>query len=241
MDKVVERWWSPRLFRELTMARWGHYGAPVLVFPTAGGDAEEIERQGLLGSVAHLVEAGAIKVYSVDSLAGRALAERDGSTQHRMWLFNQFHQAIENEVVPAIHMDCGGPTEIVTAGASIGAFNAVAMVCRYPHLFRSALGMSGSFDLQSFLGDFGDDLFFSSPLDFVPGLDGPALEQLRRRFIVLASGTGRWEDISESWRLADVLGAKGVPNRVDDWGPHRDHDWPTWREMLPTYLPQLLS
>jgi esterase/lipase superfamily enzyme len=27
-----------------------------------------------------------------------------------------------------------------------------------------------------------------------------------------------------------------VPNRVDLWGPDHDHDWPTWREMLPKYL-----
>ena len=32
------------------------------------------------------------------------------------------------------------------------------------------------------------------------------------------------------------LGAKGIPNRVDPWGEHYDHDWPTWREMPPLYL-----
>ena len=32
-----------------------------------------------------------------------------------------------------------------------------------------------------------------------------------------------------SWRMAGVLGAKGIPNRVDPWGPEYDHDWPTWR------------
>jgi hypothetical protein len=30
-----------------------------------------------------------------------------------------------------------------------------------------------------------------------------------------------------------------VPNRVDDWGPEYDHDWPTWWQMLPEYLEQL--
>jgi esterase/lipase superfamily enzyme len=33
-----------------------------------------------------------------------------------------------------------------------------------------------------------------------------------------------------------VLGAKGVPNYVDLWGPEWHHDWVTWREMLPKYL-----
>lgn len=237
--KMVERWWSPRLFQELTVARWGHYGTPVLLFPTAGGDAEEVERHLLLESVGGLVESGTIKVYSVDSIAGRALATREGSTEHRMWLFNQFHQAIAAEVVPAIHADSAGPVEVVVAGASIGAFNALACVCRYPKLFRAAICMSGTFDLEAFIGDSNDDLYFASPLSFLPGLGGPQLELLRQRFVVLASGTGRWEDIGESWNVAKVLGEKQVPNRVDDWGPTYDHDWPTWAEMLPTYLDQL--
>jgi esterase/lipase superfamily enzyme len=63
---------------------------------------------------------------------------------------------------------------------------------------------------------------------------------LRQRFIVLPYGQGRWENPDEAWRLAGVLGAKGVPNRVDPWGPEYDHDWPTWREMLPRYLDDLV-
>jgi esterase/lipase superfamily enzyme len=46
--KTAERWFSDRLHREITLVRWGTYGAPVLVFPTAGGDAAEIERFGLV-------------------------------------------------------------------------------------------------------------------------------------------------------------------------------------------------
>ena len=39
--KSVTRWNSPRVERETTLARWGMVGTPVLLFPTAGGDAEE--------------------------------------------------------------------------------------------------------------------------------------------------------------------------------------------------------
>ena len=64
----------------------------------------------------------------------------------------------------------------------------------------------------------------------------PQLDRLRSRFVVLASGEGAWEDIGESWHLASVLGAKGIPNRVDPWGPDWEHDWLTWLRMLPQYL-----
>jgi hypothetical protein len=30
-----------------------------------------------------------------------------------------------------------------------------------------------------------------------------------------------------------------VPNRVDNWGPQWEHDWHTWRQMLPQYLDEL--
>jgi esterase/lipase superfamily enzyme len=239
--KATERWFSDRMQRPMSMARWGHFGTPVLVFPTAGGDAEEIERHHLVGSCWDLVEAGRVKLYSCDSVAGRAIATEEGTPAHRMWLLNQFHLAVANEVVPAIYADLGGERpRILTAGASIGAFNAVAMVCRHPELFEAALGMSGSYRLQTFLdGQFSDDLYFASPLDFLPGLDGPQLDILRQRRVILASGEGAWENIGESWALADALGAKGVPNRVDSWGPDFEHDWPTWRRMLPQYLKEL--
>ena len=68
---------------------------------------------------------------------------------------------------------------------------------------------------------------------------GALLDTLRQRFLILAYGGGRWEHPNDSWRLAGVLGTKGIPNRVDPWGPEFDHDWPTWRRMLPLYLDDL--
>ena len=242
MNKTRARWRSERLHREISLVRWGHWGTPVLLFPTAGGDAEEIERMHVIGALSGLIEAGRIKVYSCDSVAGAALAAKEGSDEHRTWLLNAFHHYVAHELVGAIHADCGGRPEVIAAGASIGAFNAVAVTCRFPHLFRSALGMSGTYDLPPLMGFRGnDDYFFSSPLSFVPGLDGEPLETLRRRFVLMAFGEGRWESPRESWQMAEVLGAKGIPNRVDSWGPQWDHDWPTWREMLPGYLDDLTS
>ncbi len=240
--KNSTRWYSPRVDHEISVARWGHWGRPVLLFPTAGGDAEEVERMGLIGAVWPLIEAGRIKVYSCDSIAGRALAARWGTVEHRCWLVNGFQEFVANEVVPLISADAGGHEEaIIAAGASIGAFNAVAVACRYPWLFGAAIGMSGSYDLESLMQIRGTgDFYYASPLQYLPGLDGPALERLRQNFILLAYGEGRWENPGEAWRMADLLGAKGVPNRVDVWGREWDHDWPTWRRMLPVYLSELV-
>jgi esterase/lipase superfamily enzyme len=239
--KATERWHSERLQQAIGLARWGHYGTPVLVFPTAGGDAEEIERNGVVDACRPLIEEGRVKLYSCDSVAGHAMVSKHGSPDYRMWLLNQFHECVINEVLPAIRADLGGAeTPVVTAGASIGAFNALAVMCRYPHAFRAAVGMSGSYWLQRFFDDqFSQDLYFASPTLFLPDLDGPHLDALRERFAILASGQGAWENVGESWAVGEVLGRKGIPNRVDAWGEEWPHEWPTWRRMLPQYLDEL--
>lgn len=239
--KATERWHSDRLGQQITLVRWGHFGTPVLVFPTAGGDAEEIERHNLVAACGEMVDSGRVKVYACDSVAGRAMVEATGSPAHRMWLLNQFHECVRREVVPAIHADLGEhPARIVTAGASIGAFNALAVLCRYPDVFAAAVGMSGTYRVERFYdGEPTDDLYLSSPVHFLPNLAGPQLETLRQRFVVLASGQGAWEDLGESWNASDVLGRKGVPNRVDPWGEEWPHEWHTWRRMLPQYLAEL--
>ncbi|MDX1447850.1 MAG: alpha/beta hydrolase-fold protein [Acidimicrobiia bacterium] len=234
---ITERWHSERLDTSLTMHRWGEVGVPVLLFPTAGGDAGEVDRFGLIDAVGPLLADGRVKIYSVDSVAGRAWLN-GADPLHAAWLQNRFDAAVHAEVVPAIIADTG-PLPIIAAGASIGAFNAVASLCRHPDVFSAAIGMSGTYDLEPWLkGGWSDDFYFSSPIHFLPGLEGSLLDTLRRRFVLLASGTGAHETPGESWRMADVLGAKGIPNRVDNW-PGWSHDWPTWRSMLPVYLDEL--
>jgi esterase/lipase superfamily enzyme len=236
--KRVFKWYSPHVEQEVQLVRWGTFGAPVLLFPTAGGDAEEVERFHLVGVLAPLIESGRIKVYSTDSIAGKAWISKQHSAEFCSLLQNRFDALVYQEIVPAIRHDCESPDiEIIAAGASIGAFNAVASVCRHPDVFRLAIAMSGTYDLSKYLeGRFIQDFYFASPLHFLPGLEGPQLEQLRKRLVLLPSGQGDFEDIGESWRMASVLGAKGVPNRVDPWGTEWRHDWVTWREMLPKYL-----
>jgi esterase/lipase superfamily enzyme len=246
LSKLKTGWYSQRVGCDVGVARWGDVGAPVLLFPTAGGDAEEIERFHVIDALGPLLEAGRVKIYSCDSVAGRAMLTEEGSPQHRMWMQNQFEQFVYHELVPLIRNDCRSEDiGILTAGSSIGAFNALAVLARFPDAFTRALCLSGTYDLDRFLrasavGATGD-WYFSSPLHFIPGLSGDPLERLRSRFVLLASGEGEAEDIGESWRMADVLGAKGIPNRVDSWGRDWRHDWVTWRKMFPQYLTELTA
>jgi esterase/lipase superfamily enzyme len=229
--------------QDLNIVRWGTFGVPVLIFPTAGGDYEEIERFHLVSALDGLLTAGRIKVYSVDSVNGRTFLT---SSNHRQigWMMTAFDGAIRHEVVPAIRADCrSSNVEILTAGASIGAFNALEVLCRHPEVFAAALCVSGTYNLVRWLkGPITSDFYFSSPLHYLPTLpDGPVLDRLRTRFVLLAHGLGQAEDPAESWKMAEVLGSRGIPNRVEEWGPEWPHDWVTWRAMFPRFLDELTS
>lgn len=236
--KDIYRWHSPHVEQEIQLVRWGTIGTPVILFPTAGGDAEEVERFHLIGALMPLIEAGRIKVYSTDSIAGKAWISKEHSAEFCSHMQNMFDSLVYKEIVPAIRKDCQSPDiEIIATGASIGAYNAVASICRHPDVFKMAIAMSGTYDLSKYLeGRFIQDFYFCSPLHFLPGLEGTMLDMLRKRMILMPSGEGDYEDIGESWRMAKVLGAKGIPNRVDSWGTKYQHNWVTWREMLPKYL-----
>ena len=58
---------APGLDRPGTVVRYGHWGRPVVVFPSEQGRAWDYENNGMVGAVADLVEAGRVKLYAVDS------------------------------------------------------------------------------------------------------------------------------------------------------------------------------
>ena len=119
---------------------------------------------------------------------------------------------------------------------------ALSTICRHPDVFSSAICLSGTYNLERWLhGDWFDEFFFASPWHYLPGLhEGWQVSQLQKRWILLALGGGRWENPGQSWHMAHLLGQKGIPNRVDVWDAHWDHDWPTWREMFPKYVDEVL-
>lgn len=243
MSKLKTTWHSGRMGKEVTVTRWGEMGTPVLFFPTAAADAEECERFHMVDALADLLAAERVKLYSVDSVAGQAWLTEANDTHSAARVQDAFDAFVYHEVVPAIRTDCNSDdVEIIVTGPSVGAFNALAALCRHPDVFSSAICMSGTYDLSKFLeGPVTAEYHRSSPLHFLPHLgDDEHTRRLRERFVLLTHGEGRWEEPEQSWRVAEALGTQGVPNRVDAWSKDYDHDWPTWREMLPQYLDELL-
>lgn len=233
------RWQSPNLDREMAVACWGHYGKPVLLFPTSGGDHLDVARFLLIDAVAPLIQAGRIKVYGLGNISREAWMSRTATPWHKSWLQARFDAYLRTELFPFVKRDCGDTDErFVVAGASLGAYNAINAGAKHPDWIELSIAMSGWFDLDVYMGNHRDqNYYFNNPLYFVPGLrEGAQLQALRQSHFILALGTGRWEHPEQSIRMNAVLQSKGIPTTLDFWGRRWDHDWPTWRAMLPHFL-----
>ena len=242
MQKQAWTWTTERFPDPARMVRWGHFGAPVLIFPTAGGDFEEIERFQLIGALSSLIADGKIKVYSLDGIPTRAWLAGVLSPVNCARLQENYDTYVHEEVLERIRVDCKDPgIEPILVGASLGAFQALAGICRHPEVFRLAIGMSGTYDLAGELGGVSSEsLGLFSAVPYLARATEPQLERLRHRQVILGSGEGDYETPEQSQRLAQALGSRKVPSRLSLWGPAHNHTWSTWREQLPRLLAEQL-
>lgn len=237
MHKQLDGWYSPRLNKHMEIVTYGHYGFPLLLFPTAAADYLEYERFLLIDVIAHLIEAGKVKVFSINSINSESWLNRRMHPKHMAIRQNQYNGYISEEVVPYIWHSCQGRVGIIPAGSSLGAFHAANQLFRRPDLFDGVIAMSGGYDIRSYYhGDYYDqDIYFNNPVDYLPNLNDenylPLLRQ--KQHIHILTGQGDYENPDASRRLAGILSQKGIPYDLDEWGYDMPHDWPTWRKMLP--------
>jgi esterase/lipase superfamily enzyme len=242
MGRVVDIW-SPAIGAVGTVIVYGHWGLPVLVFPSENGRAGDFASNGMVDAVADLVDGGRVKLYCVDSNDGSSWSNRAIPLEERARRHGAYESWILDQVVPFIHADCGGPLGVLTTGASMGAFHAANFALRRADLFPRGLCLSGNYDPTTWhgWGEQGDALYFQNPTAYVANLHGDHLEWLRRQLhLVLVCGQGMWEDttgaLTSTKAFAGLLAEKGVPHELDVWGSDVAHDWPWWRRQLTHHL-----
>ncbi len=242
MHREHHRWYSQRLGKEMGINVYGHYGWPIVAFPTSAGDEREVEGQGMIPAIAHHIEAGKVKFYCVNAVNNESFYNKQASPAHRSWLQVKYDEYLAQEVAPFIHWHCRTPgMAISTTGASFGAYHAVNTVLKHPDIFRRCIAQSGVYDLRSFMnGHYDDNFYFNNPVDYVKNLSDPwYLNHLSQCDIRLATGNGPYEDSRPSYALSDALKARGIPHSVDDWGALGGHDWPYWKHQMNEYLSRL--
>ena len=225
---------------------YGHHGRPLLVFPSEAGNSWDYEDRGMIDAIAWLINDGRVKVYCVDSYDGETWANREIETEERAFRHGRYEQWITTEVVEWIWRDCGGRQDIITTGASLGAYHAANFALKRADLFPLAICQSGNYDIsRTGWGHRGDATYFNNPMDYVANAEGDHLEWLRRRVrLLLVCGQGQWEDTTGSLestrRFAEVLAGKQIPFEIDLWGHDVPHDWPSWRAQIAHHLPRVV-
>ena len=234
------------LDRPGTVIRYGHFGRPVIVFPSEQGRAWDYENNGMVGAVADLVDAGRVKLYCVDSFDHFSWSNRDVPLEGRAQRHRAYESWITDRVVPWIGEDSPGASDLVATGASLGAYHALQFALTRADLFPVAICQSGNYDPSTWhsWGDRGDSAYFTNPTDYVPHLHGDHLDWLRDRLhVVLTVGQGAWEthptgSLPSARQMSALLAGKGISHELDLWGHDVAHDWPWWRKQIAHHLPR---
>ena len=205
--------YSPAIGADGRVIAYGHWGRPLLAFPSQEGPAWQYEERGMVDAIGGLIEEGRVKVYAVDSFDSDSWYHDGLSLEERAQLHGRYEDWILNQVVPFIQADSNTP-EIMVTGVSFGAYHAANFALRHAHVFPLAICQSGVYDVSVVAGgERGDAVYFNNPNDYVQHLGGDHLDWLRGQVnLLLIAGQGQWEDttgaLESTRRFAGLLGGK---------------------------------
>ncbi|TWP36573.1 esterase [Leekyejoonella antrihumi] len=227
--------------------RYGHWGRPVLVFPSEAGRAEDFAANGMVGAVQGLVDAGRVSFFCVDSADRWTWSDNGKPTEDRAHGHQVYTAWLEQAVIPWINDELGGEHhDLATLGVSMGAYHAVHFSLTHAHLAPLAIGLSGNYDVTTWhgWGEQGDATYFANPTAYISGMQGEHLAWLRSHVsVLLVVGQGPFEyeptgSLPSSTAFAELLAHKGIPHQLDLWGSDSAHDWPWWQRQLAHHLPR---
>ncbi len=236
MNRQITSWYSPALDKEMPIVSYGHFGFALLLIPTAAADYLEYERFQLMDCLAPHINAGKLKVFSINSINTESWMNTEMQPEHKAIRHNQFNNYVINEVIPFIRTNTSNETLIYTCGASFGALHAMNLFLKRPDIINGAISMSGVYDLTEYTKGYWDEqVYFNSPYHYIQNLsDGWYLDKIRSsHHIHIYTGSGDYEDPEANRRFSEVLWNKGIWHELSVWGNDVRHDWSTWRKMLP--------
>ncbi len=234
MQEEHIKWFSPVLGQETDMLVFGTGGKPIIIFPTSMGTYHQNKDFHLIDSVAWFVNNGLVKIYCPDSVDEHSFYQEmihPGERIRRHTVYDKF--ILEEVVSRACHET--GHSQVSVAGCSFGGYQAINFAFRHPQIVSNVYSMGGAFDITIHMdGYYDENVYYHNPVDFLGGLND---EHLWKMGIVIGVGE---EDfcLPQNKRLAEIMSDKGMPYWLDI-RPGMPHDWPAWREMLPTYLERM--
>lgn len=236
----VQKFTVPSRFlgKHMPVAIYGHFGFPLLCFPTAAENFEEFERQGMIEALSGLIDRGVVKIITTDSINQDSWSNKNVSVTEAARRHQAYDNYIANELSNTIYQDCGGRLSLGAMGASFGAYHAVNTVLKHPDIFSHGFGLSGVYDISHYFGSsFDDNCYQNSPVHYLPNLkNGPRWEAIKAVNLTLIVGQGPWERVNWTTDFSRFLDGLGMPHTLDLWGHDVAHDWPWWFKQMNLYL-----
>jgi esterase/lipase superfamily enzyme len=242
MKREYHKWWSHKLKRDMELLVFGHAGTPVLFFPTRTARFYDYENWKVIDAIGDKIHNGEVQIYCMDSIDIESFYCTCSHPSQRIIRHIQYEKYIVNEVIPFIRY-CNSNNFIISSGCSLGAYHAVNVALRHPHLFAKVVGMSGRYDLTLKSNNFPDlfdgyhdeNIYFNMPTQFIPNLnDENIINAMKKLQIVLAIGK---EDpfLPNNKFLHDALLKKGIQNTLHIWEgeAHRPR---SWQQMVKYFL-----
>lgn len=215
---------------------YGHWGRPILAFPTSLGRATQNEDGGIIRGLEDKIEGGEIQVCCVDSVDEDSWYNKSAPPEWRVHRHDQYDRYLASEVVPFIRGKAQRD-DIITYGASFGAYHAVNFGFRHLDMVSRVIGFSGMYDIHRFLdGWWNETCYFHCPTAYIPNYDDELVRRAGALGVVVA--TGEHDHLVQATRdFASLLGSKGIPVHSEIWPGVNGHDWPWWRENLRRFVP----
>ncbi len=223
--------YSHILGRHLQVEITGHYGYPILMFPTTKGSFVQNRDFGLNDSVRWFTDNGKVKLYNIETLDAENIYNKSIYPNERIWRYDLYQRFLSEEFLPYLQRENNTHT-VATAGCSFGGYHAGDFGFRNPGMVSHIFSMSGAFSIRDFMrGGDSNLIYFHCPDEFMRNEQSWRYNQL---FAMLGT-TDRDVLRPDNQEMAAILTERRIPHYYDErkWA---NHDWPIWRQMFPDYL-----
>src|SRR5215469_2540336 len=102
MNREYCKAYSSQLHRDMELLVFGHAGVPVIVFPTSMGRFFDYEDRGMIATIGHKYENGAIQAFCLDSVDSESWYNKQIHPRDRVRRHMQYEQYVIQELIPYV-------------------------------------------------------------------------------------------------------------------------------------------
>ncbi len=209
----------------------GHFGYPMIMFPTSQGSYTQNTDFHLNDSISWFTDNGRLKLFNLQTIDNLSFYNNNISAYDRIRNYELYVQFLVQEFIPYIQRTHNAH-RVAVAGASFGGYHASNFAFRFPDLVSHLFCLSGAFSIRNFMDGLQDDLvYFNCPEEFVRNDEAWKYKHMH----IVLSTSDRDICLEPTRRMSGILAAKGIDHWYDEqkW---IDHDWPLWRMVFPKFV-----